>query len=97
MTRCFASAILAASAVPASVVNSPRDLPPLAGELVEDVLDGTMFVKHETTASLYHELFRLHERTGGTIFKDAAKTIRAQRKRISRARDSSSIWKVRCE
>jgi hypothetical protein len=45
-------------------VSSPRDLPPLAGELVEDVLDGTMFVKRETTASLYHELIRLHRRRG---------------------------------
>jgi predicted transcriptional regulator len=69
-------------------VSSPRDLPPLARELVEDVLDGTMFVKRETTASLYHELIRLRGRAGERFSKTRPRRFEHNESGSSRARDA---------
>jgi hypothetical protein len=59
---------------------------PPAVHLKEDVLTGEIFEAPKIPADMYHELMRLHERIGGSIFREAAELIRSQEKIISRSR-----------
>lgn len=66
----------------------PQEPPKMDSKVValkEDVFDEVLTVMPETTATLYHELMRLHERCGGTIYKEAAETIKDLRRQIFKA------------
>ncbi len=58
--------------------------------LKEDVLTEELFEPPKIAATTYHELMRLHERVGGSIFREAAELIRSQEKEISRLRSRPS-------
>ena len=71
--------------VPATSGNWPPTV-----RLKEDVLTEELFEPPKISADLYHELMRLHERVGGSIFREAAELIKSQAKEIFRQRSRGS-------